>query len=121
MAYKICEWDDTIKAQIDRDATPQEAAEIDARRAAMPTVSEYTVAVQDHLDAEAQARNYDDIVSACSYAGAPNPFQAEGTAFVAWRGACWAACYAIMDEVEAGTRAQPTIGGLVALLPEFQP
>lgn len=88
---------------------------------ALPTIAEYTVAVQASLDGAAREHHYDDIVSACSYAGAPNPFQAEGIAFVAWRGACWALCYSIMAEVEAGTRAQPTIADLVATLPVFAP
>lgn len=83
----------------------------------IPTVREYTDAVQSHLDAAAQARNYDDIVSACSYAGAPNPFQAEGAAFVQWRGAVWASCYQIMAAVQEGQRTAPTIEGLIAELP----
>ena len=37
MTYKICYWDDVEKCQKERDATPEEAAEIDARKAA-PTV-----------------------------------------------------------------------------------
>lgn len=87
--------------------------------ASAPTVKEYTDAVQAHLDASAKAKNYDNIVSACSYAGAPNPFQAEGIAFVVWRGDVWATCYTIMGEVQAGGRAAPTIAELIAELPEL--
>lgn len=83
----------------------------------VPTVAEYTTAVQKHLDAKAQSKNYDDIVSACSYAGAPNPFQAEGTAFVGWRGDVWAKCYEVMGLVQAGQRTPPTIEELIAELP----
>jgi len=83
----------------------------------LPTVAEYTEAVQKHLDAKAQSKNYDDIVSACSYAGAPNPFQAEGTAFVGWRGDVWAKCYQVMGAVQQGTRTAPTIEALIAELP----
>lgn len=82
-----------------------------------PTVRAYTDAVQAHLDAAARAHHYDNIVSACSYAGAPNPFQAEGAAFVTWRGAVWASCYVTMADVQAGTRAAPTIAELIAELP----
>lgn len=85
--------------------------------ASAPTVQQYADAVQAHLDAAAKTRNYDDIVSACSYAGAANPFQAEGIAFVAWRGDVWATCYEVMDEVQAGGRAAPTIAALIAELP----
>jgi hypothetical protein len=85
--------------------------------ACAPTVQQYTDAVQAHLDTSARTRNYDDIVSACSYAGAPNPFQAEGAAFVTWRGDVWAACYQIMGEVQGGQHGAPTIADLIAELP----
>lgn len=81
------------------------------------TVSDYTNAVQRHLDAAAQAKNYDNIVSACSYAAAPNVFQAEGLAFLAWRAAVWAAGYGILGAVEQQLRPAPTIAELIAELP----
>lgn len=84
-------------------------------------IDQYTAAVQAMLDDKARGHHYDDIVSACSYAAAPNPFQAEGIAFVSWRGACWALCYSLMAEVQAGTRPQPTIPQLVAAMPVFSP
>ena len=74
-------------------------------------------AVQMHLDAEAQRRHYDSIVSACSYAAAPNVFQTEALALLTWRSNVWATCYAIMAEVEAGQRAIPTSEALIAELP----
>ena len=73
-------------------------------------------AVQNMLDSAAKAKGYDSILSACSYAAYPNPFQAEGQEFVAWRGAVWAKCYEILDEVEAGTRTAPTVSELLAEL-----
>jgi hypothetical protein len=84
-----------------------------------PTQAEYVVAVQALLDSTAQAHHYDDIVSACSYAGAPNPFQAEGAQFVAWRGNCWAHCYAVLAAVGAGSRAQPSVAELIAEMPSL--
>jgi polysaccharide pyruvyl transferase WcaK-like protein len=80
-------------------------------------VSRLSGLVQSHLDAAAIASGYDNIVSACSYAGAANPFQAEGAAFVAWRGAVWGSCYAIMADVVAGNRPVPTASELLAELP----
>jgi len=101
--------------------TPEEEAEFLEEQAAnaAPTVAAYTNAVQTHLDMQARAKNYDDIVSACSYAGAPNPFQGEGQAFVKWRGDVWAKCYAIMAEVQGGQRPAPSIPDLIAELPEL--
>ena len=71
-------------------------------------------AVQNMMDSDAKAKGYDSILSACSYAAYPNPFQAEGQEFVAWRGAVWAKCYEILGEVEAGTRPAPTVSELLA-------
>ena len=71
-------------------------------------------AVQNMLDNAAKKKGYDSILSACSYAAYPNPFQAEGQEFVAWRGAVWAKCYEILAEVEAGTRPAPTVPELLA-------
>lgn len=39
MTYKICYWDELAKCQQERDATPEEAAEIEARKAAPPVVA----------------------------------------------------------------------------------
>lgn len=81
-------------------------------------VAALTRDVQAHLDATARTRNYDGILSLCSYAASTNPtFSAEGLAGVAWRDAVWAACYAIMADVQAGTRAVPTTATLLAELP----
>ena len=75
------------------------------------------ISVQSHLDAEAQKLGYDNIVSACTYASASNPFQAEGKSFVSWRGNVWATCYQILADVEAGIRPVPTEAELLAELP----
>lgn len=76
-----------------------------------------TASVQEWLDGEARRKGYDNIVSACSYAGAPNPFQAESQAYTAWRGNVWAACYVIMGDVQAGRRGIPSATELIAELP----
>lgn len=74
-------------------------------------------AVQTHLDAAAQARGYDNIVSACSYAAATNAFQAEGVAYLNWRAAVWQYCYQVLAAVQAETRTAPTVTDLIAELP----
>jgi hypothetical protein len=85
---------------------------------ALPTVAEYRAAIQAMLDTKAQERNYDGILSACTYATSTVPrFQAEGQACVAWRDAVWSTAYALMAQVEAGELAQPTLAGILALLP----
>jgi len=83
-----------------------------------PTVAEYISSVQNHLDTEAKTRNYDGILSACTYAGSSVPkFAAEGQACVLWRDSVWAACYTILGEVQSGQRPAPTIPELLGLLP----
>jgi hypothetical protein len=77
----------------------------------------YEKAVQAHLDAGAQAAGYDNVLSACSYAGYANPFQVEGQSFTAWRGTVWEYCYTQLALVQAGTRTEPTVDELIAELP----
>lgn len=80
-----------------------------------------TRAVQDHLDATARTRNYDGILSLCSYATSTNPkFGPEGQAGVAWRDAVWSSCYAILADVQAGNRAAPSAAGLLTELPSME-
>lgn len=75
-------------------------------------------AVQLHLDAVAKTRNYDGILSLCSYATSINTtFKAEGQAGVTWRDAVWAHCYQVMADVQAQTRTVPTVPELIAELP----
>ena len=44
-------------------------------------------AIQEYIDNEAKARGYDNIVSACSYAGYTNEFQTEAVSLGVWRSA----------------------------------
>jgi len=76
-----------------------------------------TKEVDDLLDIEAQSVNYDNIVSACSYAAVANQFQAESQGFVVWRANVWSNLYALMAEVQVGTRALPTLAELIDQLP----
>lgn len=78
------------------------------------------IEIQKYLDAKAVEYGYDNILSACSYAGAPNPFQAEGQAFVAWRGNVWAKAYEILQDVLLEVRVEPTPEELMAELPVFE-
>jgi len=81
-------------------------------------ITAYTAAVQAHLDAFAQTRNYDGILSAATYATSAVPkFQAEGQYAVEARDATWAMCYAILADVQGGQRAMPSQAELLAELP----
>jgi hypothetical protein len=66
-------------------------------------------ATQKRLDDFAQTRNYDGILSACTYATSAVPkFATEGQYCVEVRDTTWAALYDILEEVQAGTRPKPS-------------
>lgn len=79
--------------------------------------SNFENSIQAYLDSQAQAKGYDNITTACSYAAAPNPFQTEAISFVTWRGNVWHYCYGELAKVQAGTRAMPTIEQIISELP----
>lgn len=71
--------------------------------------SEIVSATQKRLDDFARTRNYDGILSLCTYATSAAPkFQTEGQYGVTCRDATWAALYQVMAEVEAGNLPMPT-------------
>lgn len=77
-------------------------------------------AIQRYLDTKSKEREYDGILSLCTYAASTNPkFAAEGRAGVLWRDACWAKGYEIMGAVLNGLRPIPTVDELLAEMPEF--
>lgn len=83
-------------------------------------MAEFTSAIQTRLDAFAATRGYDGILSACTYATSTVPkCTAEGQCAVNARDTTWAACYAMLAEVEAGTRPMPTLAEVIAAMPEL--
>ena len=63
---------------------------------------------QARLDHFAQTRNYDSIMSACTYASSSIPkFAAEGQYAVSIRDATWAALYALLADVQSGAAPMP--------------
>lgn len=102
--------------------TDQEAAEILYLKNQPNTdqiAAFFTASIQQRLDTFAQTRNYDSILSACTYATSTVPkFKTEGQACVNLRDATWAAAYNILAEVQAGDRPMPaSIADIEADLP----
>ena len=83
--------------------------------------AELTKAVQTYMDTKVQERGYDGILSACSYVNTGiERFDNEGAACRAWRSAVWDKCYAMLAEVQDGTRAVPTVEELISELPKLE-
>lgn len=81
---------------------------IDPAKQAEAVKNSITQATQDRLDSFARTRNYDGILSACTYAtSATAKFAAEGQYCVEARDSTWAKLYDIYEEVKAGTRPVP--------------
>lgn len=82
----------------------------DARAAQASALLEQAIvdATQNRLDDFARTRNYDGILSACTYAASTvAKFAAEGQYCVNARDSTWSALYTVLAEVQAGTRAMP--------------
>ena len=88
---------------------PAEEVMVNQAAAAKALQDSIVAATQERLDSFARTRNYDGILSACTYATSNIPkFSAEGQSAVNLRDATWAALYQILEEVQAGQREAPT-------------
>lgn len=83
-------------------------------------IKSFTKMIQSYMDSKAQELNYDSVFTAITYENDSNKkFAQEAKAFKAWRSQIWTTCYAVLDEVLAGTRSIPTKEELLALMPEL--
>lgn len=86
-----------------------------------PTREDFRFAIQAHVDAVAQAHDYNDGNALAGYANSTNPlWAAQSGAFIAWRDAVWEHAHAELDNVTAGVRATPTVADFVAELPVIE-
>jgi hypothetical protein len=74
-------------------------------------------AIEAEMNRRAVLKYYDNIKSAALRAGYPGPFHDEGVAFATWMDSCYALAYAVLAEVDAGTRPMPTPEESVAMMP----
>ena len=103
---------------------PLPAEDVEANQAAAAQALQQSIvdATQQRLDDFARTRNYDGILSACTYATSAVPkFAAEGQYAVQARDATWAALYAFMADVQAGKQPVPTgFADVEPLLPALE-
>lgn len=75
-------------------------------------------AVKKHLDNEARNKDYDSILSACSYLNSKiKAWSDEAKNFIEWRDDVWAYALKVLDEVESGDREFPSESQLLSELP----
>lgn len=98
-----------VKPKYKTQEETQAAISADLLAKSLVIQSEIVQQVQLRLDTFAQSRNYDSILSACTYATSAIPkFAQEGQAAVNARDSTWATLYTILGEVQGGTRPMPT-------------
>jgi hypothetical protein len=75
------------------------------------------VAVEQHIEAQAQALGYGSAASLASYLGSSvDIWQAQARAFVIWRDAVWTAVFALLaDKVAAATLTPDTVAASLPL------
>lgn len=82
-------------------------------------IAKYESALDAHLDAVAVAYRYKDRFTFALRAGYPGPYHDEGAAFAAWMDTCNVQAFALLQSVQSGAAALPTIEDFIAALPEF--
>lgn len=99
--------------------TSQMQSAADKQAAALAALqADVVIKVQAYMDAQARTRNYDGILSLCTYATSNvEKFAGEGQAGVDFRDACWTYCYDQLAKAQAGTIPLPTPAGVVGGLP----
>jgi len=94
--------------------------ELEANESLKEKQKAFNDAIQTHLDSKAKEFRYDNMMSARSYAGYENPFQAEAQKLAVWASNCWVKAGEIEAEVQAGNRDMPTIDEVLAELPVYE-
>ena len=122
--------DATFQAWLDRGGIPTRIASEEelsgvlrpyGLRGPYVSLDDYKRAIQAHIDATAQQRDYDSGISCATYVNAPTPkYSAEAQAFIAWRDSVWVYAYTELDKVLNGQRQQPSVEAFLAELPEIQ-
>lgn len=94
--------------------------EIKAYEAPLPATSEYQEAVQAMIDDVARSKLFHDGVTLASYtASTVGPWVAQAQTFVAWRDIVWQYSYSELAKMQAGERAQPSLGDFLLELPKI--
>jgi hypothetical protein len=86
-----------------------------------PSVEDFQRAIEQHVDAVAQGRQYSSAVSIATYLGSNvATWTAEAAAFIAWRDAVWLYALGELQRVQTGERPVPTLEAFLAELPGIE-
>ena len=81
----------------------------------------YEDAVQKHLDATAQSRDYDNTYTCLSYLSSTDEtWHREANIFNAWRDRVWRKCHEILNAVMQEGFPPPTVDELINQLPKIE-
>ena len=94
--------------------------ELEANESLKEKQKAFNNAIQTHLDSKAKEFRYDNMMSARSYAGYENPFQAEAQKLAVWASSCWVKAGEIEADVQSGNRDMPTIDEVLSELPIYE-
>ena len=98
-----------VAKRYDNQTDEAAAVAADAAQKQSQVQADIVIQTQARLDTFAMTRNYDSILSACTYATSPTAqFSTEGQYAVQARDATWAKLYQILGEVQSGTRPMPS-------------
>ena len=101
--------------EVGPDGMPRE------KTSAPDPVAVLTAALQDEMDARARSLGYDDIKTAITYRGDPNPtFAAQAEGLFLWRSAVWTQAYALLAQVQQGLAQFPTVQEAIDMMPMLQ-
>ena len=86
------------------------------------TIVDFSRAIDAHIEATAQSRQYNSAISLVSYVDDPNPeFDTEARVFRKWRSDVWVYTISELTKIDNGERSAPeTIESFIAELPVIQ-
>lgn len=86
----------------------------------IPTIQDYSNSIQQHIDATAKAKQYNDAVSLVSYVNSTNTqWKSEAETFIAWRDSVWSYAFDELQKVQQGIIQAPTIEEFINSLPKI--
>lgn len=117
------EWQDALSmgaTHIKNNKPIHKENKLSEEEAKQKLIEDFKQVVQNILDTKAKSKGYDDIVSACSYAGYENEFRSEGEAFGVWRAKCWRWGYDLLAKYQnTPTKNIPSIEEMLKSMPEY--